>query len=144
MSYTIDITKEPVPDDEAQAWTELEELRLAEELNEAGEKPGPHFVPLYEKLVGIYPCITTPEGEDSPWSDGPLQGNFGATHTILGISFSKVETALPVILKTATAMGFTVFDAQDEKIHRPAGWSPAERTPAATVTPKTKPWWKLW
>ena len=147
MSYTIDITKEPMSDDEVEAWNRLEELRLGEESREYGSPPGDQFLPLYEKLVSIYPCIATPEGENSPWSDGPLKDNFGLKNTVLGMSFSRVDDALPIIVKTATEMGFTVFDAQDGKIHRPVGWAPARKnTEIAPASPATKQraWWKIW
>jgi hypothetical protein len=94
------------------------------DLDEYGSPPGDHFVPLYERLVARYPCITTPKGEDSPWSDGPLINNFGKKHAIIGISYSRVGEALPFVVETATQMGFTVYDAQDEKFHRPVSGSP--------------------
>lgn len=138
MSYTFDITSEPVPDDESEAWEALGELRDSEDFDE----PGTHFLALYEKLVAKYPCITTPEGENSPWSDGPLLNNFGQKHAILGISFSRVQDALPFIIQTANEMGFTVFDPQDEKIHRPINWTPSPKSTVPEIT--TKPWWKVW
>ena len=121
MSYSFDITAEPIPDDDGDAWEELDRLRVKEDESghQYGDPPGQHFLPLYEALTKKYPCITTPEGENSPWADGPLLNNFGRTHTVLAISYSRVDDALPFIIRTATSMGFTLFDPQDERIHRP-------------------------
>jgi hypothetical protein len=72
-----------------------------------------------------------------------LINNFGEKHTILAISYSRVAEVFPFIIKTATELGFTVFDPQDEKIHRPIGWKPSEH-PAVLATESRKPWWKIW
>jgi hypothetical protein len=144
MSYSFDITAEPIPEDESKAWEEVEKLRAREDsLSRDRDSPGEQFLPLYQKLTARYPCIMTDEGEDSPWADGPLLRNFGKLHTILAISYSRVADALPVIIEIATEMGFTLFDPQDEKIYRPMKPKPASPPAASTGQPK-KPWWKLW
>jgi hypothetical protein len=112
MSYNIDITSEPVPDDDEEAWEMLETLRDLPD-----SSPGQHFIPLYEKLTARYPCIMEPN-EDSPWSDGPLINNFGQKHALLGLIYQAVDDALPFIIQTANEMGFTVFDEQQDEIHR--------------------------
>jgi len=145
VSYSFDITAEPIPDEEPEAWAEIERLRAHEDGLERnyGDPPGDHFLALHQALTARYPCITTPEGEDSPWADGPLIHNFGAKHTVLAISFSRVADALPFIITTATELGFTLFDPQDEKIYRPASWRPSS-PPAEPAPAPTRPWWKIW
>lgn len=146
MSYAIDITAETLPDDDAGAWAVLEVLRASSDQDEYGSPPGQHFLPLYEKLTARYPCITQPEGSGSPWSDGPLISNFGKKHAVLGLSSSQVRDALPFVIETATELGFTVFDPQDEKIHRPGdsrGMLKNQASHAEYIQAK-KPWWKPW
>jgi hypothetical protein len=115
VSYTISIVHVPVPDDDAAAW------KLCEQLYEESdpEEPLPEDVKqLYQTLVARYPCITTDEGEDSPWSDGPLLDNFARTITTLGFISSGGQEPIDFVISTATSMGFTVFDGTSGQLHR--------------------------
>ena len=62
---------------------------------------------------------------------------FGSPHHF------RLTEALPLVIQTATEMGFTVFDGGDDAIHRPKGWrEPTEI--ALSQTRSSKPWWNLW
>jgi hypothetical protein len=140
VSWTIDITYEPVAADTKRAWKQLDALREEEEAREYGTLPSGRMLELYGRLVARYPCIT--EDPSSPWSDGPLIYDFGDKLTTVGVVTSRIEDALPVIIETATDMGFTVFDPGDEAIHRPKGWqAPVETNREGT---SKKPWWMFW
>ena len=115
MSYTIDIVADAMPRDK-EAWLLIHALR--EELYAHAGNPSPRLRALHDALTAKYPCITT--DSNGPWSDGPLINDFGQKMAILGIGVSRVREVLPFVIRTATAMGFTVLDAQDQKIHRPA------------------------
>ncbi|HYM24459.1 MAG TPA: hypothetical protein VEU08_14685 [Vicinamibacterales bacterium] len=115
MSYTIDIVADPMPPRDKEAWLLIHALR--EELYAKPGHPAPRLRALHDRLTAAYPCITV--DERGPWSDGPLINNFGEKMAILGISVSRIAEVLPFVVRTATAMGFTVLDAQDGKIHRP-------------------------
>jgi hypothetical protein len=141
MSWVIEIVSVPVADDPAEAWEQLEELRDEAAEREYGTPPGAEMLELYHPLSARYPCIM--EDENSPWSDGPLINNLGDRITTLGFISSGMTEALPFVIDTATEMGFTVFDAGDEKIHRPKGWRPPVRPRPAEPGPE-RPWWKFW
>ena len=141
MSWTIEIVCVPVPDDPEEAWAFLEDLRDEAAEREYGAPPSPELEDLYRRLAARYPCIT--EDPESPWSDGPLINNFGDKIATLGFVKSGMTEALPFVIATATGMGFTVFDAGDEAIHRPKGWQPS--VPWSTALPaEARPWWKFW
>jgi hypothetical protein len=146
VSWTIEIASGAFSADEAEAWDELEFLREEDEQREYGTPPSAEMNALYERLTAKYPCIT--EDPNSPWSDGPLINDFGDKLTTLGFVSSGMAEAYPFVIATATGMGFTVFDAADEKIHRPTGWQPtvpSERTTESSSIPQShRPWWKVW
>lgn len=140
MSWTIEIVTVPIADDPGEAWAQLEELREEADEREYGAPPSDELAELYRRLTARYPCIM--EDPESPWADGPLINNFGEAIATIGIMTSRIAEALPFVIETATEMGFTVFDAGDERIHRPKGWKP----PLAWSIPKTepRPWWRFW
>lgn len=146
MSWTIEIASGAFSPDDAEAWEELEDLRDEAEEREDGAPPSGDMRALYERLTARYPCIM--EDPSSPWSDGPLINNFGDRLTTLGFVSSGMAEAYPFVIATATKMGFTVFDAVDEKIHRPEGWrapSGGWESQVSDVSPESRrPWWKLW
>lgn len=143
MSWVIEIVSVPVADDTDDAWDQLEELREVEDAREYGTPPSEPMHELYRRLSARYPCIT--ENPDSPWSDGPLINNFGDKLTTIGIISSRIEDTLPFVVETATEMGFTVFDAGDERIHRPKNWrAPAVRRPMPESPPPPRRWWQFW
>lgn len=117
MSYNIMICRKPIPHNQAEAWAYIE--RLSEQDHDFGEKLPEDVMKLYTALTKEYPCICDlpdDEVDDGVWSDGPLKNNFSADFTCLGIVYSKVDEALPFIIKTANKMDFAVFDPQEEKI----------------------------
>ena len=131
MSYTVDIVNGPVPDDNKAAWAALEIWR--EELY-ADSEASPEMRALHDKLVVRYPCIMV--DDDGPWSDGPLIDDFGKRMGIIGVVYSRVEEVIPFVIETSLAMGFTVFDGQDDKIHRPGS--------AGKHVEEKRPWWRFW
>jgi len=120
MSWVVEIVSVPVADEIDDAWEQLAELREEEDAREYGSAPSEPMNELYRRLTARYPCIT--ESPESPWSDGPLINNFGDKLTTVGIIVSQIEQTLPFVVETATEMGFTVFDAGDERIYRPKNW----------------------
>ena len=116
MSYNVAICPQPIPTSDAQAWQELDAL-----INTQGQPPEV-FRELYERLTAKYPCICTlsdDEVDDGVWSDGPLWNNFGHRAAVLGMVYSRVEEALPFLVKTATDLGLVVFDWAGPTIVRP-------------------------
>ena len=143
MSYVVTITSLPLPDKDEEAWDRFAEI---DEAN-AGTfgSPGPVIEKLYKQLSERYPCIN--EAPDSPWTDGPLRNNYGRDVAAVGIIYSRVAEVLPFVIETATRLGCTVLDGQDDKIHRPVGWQSSSKTDATLErkqSPPRKPWWKIW
>ena len=143
MSWTIEIVTSDIPYDDEDAWLLLEELREEDDQHEYGDPPSPELAELCRRLTARYPCITETDDPASPWADGPLINNFGDKMATLGIVTSRMEEALPFVIETATEMGFTVFDAGDETIHRPKGWKRPPQSPIP-ATPPSRPWWRSW
>jgi hypothetical protein len=115
MSYTVAIVVPPIPADDPAAWAALDGL-----IEQQG--PRPHlFQALHDRLTAKYPCIDSlsdDEIDDAVWSDGPLINNFGHCAAVLGLSFSRVEEALPFLIQTSKEMGLVVFDWQTKTLHR--------------------------
>jgi hypothetical protein len=141
MSYTIDVVEVEIPADDQAAW------ELREHLLETAEArdPSAKMLELYHNLKAKHPCIM--EDPDGPWSDGPLLGNFRSPVTTLGISYSRVEDALPSVISIATSMGFTVFDPDNQTIHGPRVAASRREPDAANIgtLPKSeRKWWQIW
>lgn len=122
MSYSLDFVVGQVPKDSKEAWAYLEELREAYYDDE--EPRADVFDKLHEVLTSRYPCLCSyadddPEMDKSPWSDGPLINNFCSQMGMVAISFRRVDEVVPFAIKSALALGITVMDGQDMKIHRP-------------------------
>jgi hypothetical protein len=144
VSYTVDIWTQTFPANDAAAWDEREALMAQRDEafnpDDPFEAPSPEMAELHRRLTARFPCIC--EDENGPWSDGPLINNFGRSHAILGICFSRVEEVLPFLVETATGMGMHVFDAQDDVIHRPVGYVPVSSTVDVAAEPRK--WWQFW
>jgi hypothetical protein len=116
MSYNVAICTPPVAADDQAAWESVDTL-----IGATGAVP-PVFRELHDRLIARYPCICTlpdDEVDDGVWSDGPLWNNFGHRAAVLGMSYSRVETALPFLVETANALGLVVFDWGGPSIYRP-------------------------
>jgi hypothetical protein len=140
VSYVVTITSLPLPDNDDEAWDRLVEIDQANEGTFG--TPGAEMEKLYHRLSERFPCII--DAPDSPWSDGPLRNNFGRHMAAVGISYSRVEEALPFVIETATQMGCTVLDGTDETIHRPVGWRPSVTPTDSEPAQPRRPWWRFW
>jgi hypothetical protein len=145
VSYTIDVLSVQPPLSYREA---LAVRDVVSDARDAGLDAGPEAVfeppsaamqELHRRLTARYPCIT--QDPDGPWSDGPLINNFGQHAATLGISYSHVEDVLPFVIGEATAMGFWIFDPQDETVHLPGG---KRLRPANVPVPRKRAWWQFW
>jgi hypothetical protein len=115
MSFTVSIVVPPVPASGKAAWAALEGIL---ERRDQGPR-SPEFQGLHDQLVARYPCICSLADDSGVWSDGPLINNFEHGVAVIGIRYDQVEKVLPFLVRTATDLGFVVFDDQNGKIHRP-------------------------
>ncbi|MCC9605625.1 hypothetical protein LOC68_22005 [Blastopirellula sp. JC732] len=118
MSYNVGLLIEAAPVDHDEA------MRYFHELYEHSEFGQPHstFVEMHDELTTPFPCLCAmPDDDidDRVWSDGPLINNFGSRTAVIGISYSRADEVLPVVLRLASRLGVTVFDWQTNLIHRP-------------------------
>jgi hypothetical protein len=117
MSYNVAICTEPIPENDAAAWEQIDGLTEAQ-----GPTPSV-FKELYDALTARYPCICTlPDDrvdEEGVWSDGPLWNDFGHRAAVLGVVYSRAEEVLPFLVETALRLGLTVFDWGGPNIYRP-------------------------
>jgi hypothetical protein len=117
MSYNVALCAEPISEDDAVAWKQIDGLIEA-------QGPTPRvFKELYDALTARYPCICTLSDdrldEDGVWSDGPLWNDFGHRAAVLGVVYSRAEEVLPFLFETALSLGLTVFDWGGPNIYRP-------------------------
>lgn len=123
MSFTVDLILTEVPEDQQQAWSDIEELR--EEYYDDKTGAHPKLKTLHDKLTSKYPCLCSyedddPEMDESPWADGPMIGNFASKMGMIAIRFSHVDEVFDFILEEALALGIILADGQSEKIYRPS------------------------
>ncbi len=136
MSYTVDITTSDLPESHTEAYAEIERRRA--QLYAEIDPDRSVFLPLYETLVSRYPCICDePDGEQSPWCDGPLIDDFGSRHAIIGSSFPRVADTLPYVLEQCARFGFVVYDGQDDRFH-------PDKKRLENVPTQRKSFWKFW
>jgi len=117
MSYNVAICTPPVPAEDDTAWDGLDNL-----INEQGAPP-PVFRELHDALTARCPCICTrPDDkvdEGGVWSDGSLWNDFGHRAAVLGMTWSRVDEVLPILVRRANSLGLTVFDWGGPTIYRP-------------------------
>lgn len=121
MSYQLCILKQPVPEDDGEAWDHLGRV-LERRDSEHDLPPDPWFLKLIEKLDDRYPCLQSlpdHEQESSPWLDAPLRDNAEHSMTMLALSRDRVESALSFIVRSAHALRLVVFDEQEGQVLRP-------------------------
>lgn len=139
MSFTVDLIVGPLPEDDQQAWQQIEVLRQSYYDDE--REKAPSLVKLHSALTARYPCLCSyadddPKIDDCPWADGPMIGNFAHATGMLAISFSRADELVPFIIKEANALGISVADGQSGEIFRPGN--------STNARGDTKPWWRFW
>lgn len=154
MSYTISITRCPIPATDAEAWKALDALQKLESGAQSND-----FIELIELFKNEFPCICDLPDETvdelGVWSDGPLTGNAGEHCITLGIVYSAVDRVLPVITRIALQNGFALYDPQTgeifapdldlplpEVLYIPAG-PPVDNTPMEQPIAKKSIWKRL-
>jgi len=85
-----------------------------------GEKtdhdPTPAIARYVASLLDRWPDITTDEGVDSPWSDGPLINNATGPFFYFGMVWSMAEEASGFAARVAEEQGLVCFDPQAEAL----------------------------
>ncbi|WP_193014537.1 MULTISPECIES: hypothetical protein [Gammaproteobacteria] len=114
MSYNVALFDFPIPSDFEKACDVFEQNEDDETVNIS-----PLMLSFYHAISQIFPCIcdlSDEEEEDGIWCDGPLRNNFEAKIPVIGFVYSKVDEALPIVIKIANEMGISVLDWQQERV----------------------------
>jgi hypothetical protein len=118
MSYTVVVVAPPVPEEDDEAWNQLDPL-----IDEPGLPPAV-FRELHDRLTARYPCLSTlPDDrvDEAVWSDGPLWNNFGHRAAVLSFATRRAPDVMPFLIDTSTGLGLNVFDWQTNLVHRADG-----------------------
>ncbi len=119
MSYVLQIWAFPAPPSVAAVDGILAELA------QRPKKPQTQFLELARRLTARHPCITTldEDDENAVWTDGPMDGRTDEPLWGVGVLSQHLDTVVPFVVETATAMGFVVYDDQAGECHLPGGMS---------------------
>lgn len=108
MSYYIGVWEGPAPLSNAHAGSEFQR-RMAER-TQAPPTPGiRHFV---ESLLAVHPDIDQPDGEDGPWTDGPLLHCIDGSTAYLPIRPDRLDDVARLVAERTVGQELVVFDPQ--------------------------------
>jgi hypothetical protein len=82
----------------------------------APSDPTPAITRYIEALLQHWPDLTTEEGVDSPWSDGPLINNATGPLFYFGMVRPKAEVASDYAARVAAEHGLVCFDPQTQRM----------------------------
>jgi len=122
MSYYIGIWEGPPPLSNAHAGSEFER-RMAVR---SQAPPSPGVLRLVDELLAIHPDIDRPEGEESPWSDGPLLNCVDGSAVFIPIRQDRVGEVAALVEQRARRLRLVAFDPQRGQL-----------LPSATSVPRT-------
>lgn len=118
MSFDLAVWEGPMPPSDEEALAEY--LRMMEQWQGEGTPPYAEPTPAIRAYVAAllerWPDITTDEGEDSPWADGPIIGNATGPLCYFAMTWSRADEASAFAATVAKAHGLVCFDPQSEAL----------------------------
>lgn len=128
MSYVLHLWRHPIPMSSEDAQATLRDLR-----QQLSFSPDAAAAQLLEAIASALPQDGEPEDY---WTEIPEPDPFALVQS-LSPSVAELEVVLPVIEKTAIALGWVVFDPQSGQVHTPSGQviGPAGPGPALADVP---------
>lgn len=118
MSYDLAVWEGSVPSSDGAALDEYK--RMMDQWQGDGTppyaEPSAAIRAYVEALLARWPDITTDEGEDSPWADGPLIGNATGPLFYFAMTWSGAEAGTEFAASVANARGLVCFDPQTETL----------------------------
>lgn len=115
VSYDLAVWEGERPDGDIVALGVYEELMDRWQEGDAAE-PTSAIVAYVHALLERWPDISTEEGEDSPWADGPLLNNASGPIVYFAMVWSRAEDASAYAAELAAAHGLVCFDPQMETV----------------------------
>jgi hypothetical protein len=112
MSYNLAVWEGDRPTTDAEAKAIFD--RLYDQLMEPDQSasPTPSIQRYVDELLSRWPDITTDEGDESPWADGPLIGNASGPMIYVSIVMSTPAEVFDEVAQLASARGLVCFDPQ--------------------------------
>jgi hypothetical protein len=108
VSYYIGVWEGPAPLSNAHAGSEFQRL-----LADRGQAPAsPTIRRFVDALLEAHADIDRPEGEDSPWSDGPLIHCVDGAVAYLPVRPERVDDVTTLIEERAAGLDLVAFDPQ--------------------------------
>jgi hypothetical protein len=116
MSYVLAVWDGDLPADNERAAAEYE--RLVELTEDREIPPTPKIRRYVETLLGRWPDITEGDGEDSPWSDGPLMDDATGPLFVFGLGIHLGEEPFTYCRELAREHGLIFFDPESGELLR--------------------------
>ena len=113
MSHVFSVYDGPHPATIEEAIASIEALDVAFESYEA---PTPNIATFVEMLLARWPDLGEPEGEDSPWSDGPMANNAAGGVIHVGVVRSMLDEAERFVVETARTLDLVVVDRAEGRV----------------------------
>jgi hypothetical protein len=116
MSYDLAVWEGKRPSTNAEAAKAFRQLYDENIGGKGNREPTPAITAYVDALLKRWPDITEDEGDNSPWSDGPLINNARGPIVYFGMVFSMAEEASAFAAETAATHGLVCFDPQTEEL----------------------------
>jgi len=108
----------PMTVEEARQLLETEDPQFDTEAGAWLPPPGPEMAAFMDELERQWPSLDDdPDG--SPWASWPLWQPVGGGGTALNVSWSFVDSTVPVILEIAAHANMVIYDPQPDELIRP-------------------------
>jgi hypothetical protein len=116
MGYGLAVWEGPRPEGAEAAIAAYLEKSARWDAGDHGSEPSPRISAYVEVLLSRWPDVTDDDGEDSPWSDGPLIGNALGDGIYFEVVWSAAEEASEFAARTAAEHSLVCFDPQTESL----------------------------
>jgi hypothetical protein len=134
MSHAYSAYDGPPPRTFEEAMAALEAMETAYE----GEQPPTASIRAFvDALLARWPDISDEQGEQSPWSDGPMVNNAAGSVIHFGVVYSRLDEAEPFVVETARHHGLVLVDQEEGRVLVPGG-IPPRNDELATSQPKRR------
>lgn len=115
MSYDLAVWEGPAPTNDAEALEVCGELM--DRMQQGTSEPPTERIREYvAALLARWPDITEDDGEDSPWTDGPLINNAFGSAIYFSMVWSQAAEASAYAATLAAQHGLVCFDPQFESV----------------------------
>jgi hypothetical protein len=127
VSYDLAVWEGQTPVSDQAALADYRQVM--DRMEQADAEPPSNRIRVYVAgLLARWPDVTSPDGDDSPWADGPLINNASGTCIYFSMVWSRADEASAFAASLAAEHGLVCFDPQTEALR------PESATRATTQT----------